>query len=264
MNNFQTEIAGKVAFLSGASGFLGQVIAYGLASSGVTLYLNGRDEEKLKNLSDSLNHKGYRSFIAPFDLSREDETKHFFKNFKENRLDIVVHSAYSGPSGTIETSSSDDFTNSYQIAVISIQNFTKAALPMLRKAKEKFGDASVINISSMYGMVSPNLNIYKSADESNPPFYGAAKAALIQWTKYAACEFAKEGIRFNSISPGPFPSLIAQNENKDLMTEIKKKVPMSRLGNPSESIGPVLFLANPSSSYVTGINLPVDGGWTAW
>lgn len=264
MKNVQTEIAGKVAFLSGASGFLGQEIAYGLASAGVTLYLNGRDEEKLKNLSSSLNHKGYKSFVVPFDLSDEEEVKHFFRNFKENRLDIIVHSAYSGLSGTIETSSSNNFMDSYQIAVIAIQNFIKAALPLLRKAKEEFGDASVVNISSMYGMVSPNLNIYKNADESNPPFYGAAKAALIQWTKYAACEFAKEGIRFNSISPGPFPSLEAQKENKDLMIEIRKKVPMSRLGNPSEIIGPVLFLANPSSSYVTGINLPVDGGWTAW
>ena len=264
MKNVQNEITGKVAFLSGASGLLGQEIAHGLASAGVRLYLNGRNEEKLKNLSDTLNQKGYKSFIVPFDISNEEEIKHFFKNFNENRLDIIVHSAYSGLSGTIETSSSNDFMESYQISVISIQNFTKAALPMLRKAKEEFGDASVINISSMYGMVSPNLNIYKNADESNPPFYGVAKGALIQWTKYAACEFAKEGIRFNSISPGPFPSLEAQKENKDLMMEIRKKVPMSRLGKPSEIIGPVLFLANPSSSYVTGINLPVDGGWTAW
>ena len=73
MKNVQNEITGKVAFLSGASGLLGQEIAHGLASAGVRLYFNGRNEEKLKNLSDTLNQKGYKSFIVPFDMSNEEE-----------------------------------------------------------------------------------------------------------------------------------------------------------------------------------------------
>ena len=264
MKNKKMGISGKVAFLSGATGYLGQEIAEGLACEGAIIYLNGRDEKKLKKLSDTLNKKGYRSYIAPFDFSDEKEIENFFTNFKENRLDIIIHGAYAGGSGTVETASSEEFVRSYNVSTISIQNFTKAALPYLRKAKKNFGDASVINIASMYGVVSANLNVYKNSNESNPPFYASAKAALIQWTKYAACEFAKEGIRFNCISPGPFPSSDAQKKNKDLMKKLTNKVPMFRLGHPSEMIGPVLFLANPSSSYVTGINLPVDGGWTAW
>ena len=124
-------------------------------------------------------------------------------------------------------------------------------------------DASVINIASIYGLVSPHLKIYQK-NNINPPFYGASKAALIQWTRYAAVEFADKGIRFNSVCPGPFPSQAAQTENPKLMKEIIKNVPLGRLGKSSEIVSSLLFLASSGSSYVTGSNITVDGGWTSW
>jgi NAD(P)-dependent dehydrogenase (short-subunit alcohol dehydrogenase family) len=126
------------------------------------------------------------------------------------------------------------------------------------------GGASVVNIASMYGSVSPDPSIYGTSGANNPPSYGAAKAGLIQFTKYAACHLAAEGIRVNCISPGPFPAKRYLDQDPEFKGRLQKKVPMGRTGDPQELQGPLLFLASDASSYVTGINLPVDGGWTAW
>ena len=134
----------------------------------------------------------------------------------------------------------------------------------MRKAVQQNGEASVINLASMYAMVNPDQRIYVSAAEVNPPFYGAAKAALIQWTRYAACEFGAEGIRVNSISPGPFPSEAVQKNNPAFIEKLASKVPMRRIGLSDEIKGPTLFLASSASSFVNGTNIVVDGGWTCW
>ena len=263
MNEFFS-IKDKVALITGATGYLGKSMAKGLAKSGALVYLNGRNEKKVNELILELEKQGLQVKAAVFDVTNKNEIKSFFSNFDHKNLDIIVNNAYSNSSGSVETAKSEDYALSYEVTQISAHNIVQCALPYLRNAFKINGDASVINIASMYGMVSPDLSIYDSKEVSSPPFYGAAKAALIQWSKYAACEFAKEGIRFNSISPGPFPSTETQKSNSHLITKIINKVPMHRIGQPNELIGPVLFLASPSSSFVTGVNLAVDGGWTAW
>ena len=116
----------------------------------------------------------------------------------------------------------------------------------------------------MYGLVSPDLRVYDSALGSNPPFYGAAKAALLQLTRYAACELAKDKIRVNGLCPGPFPAPAVSDEHPHLLDKLTHKVPLGRVGIASEIAGPAVFLASDAASYVTGATLPVDGGWTAW
>lgn len=263
MNN-RFDLTGRVAFITGAAGYLGQKMACGLAEAGAKVYINGRSEEKLVGLSERLKSVGLNVIPAPFDITNEDEIEAFFSTFEEGALDVIVNNAYSGQAGTVETALAQSYRDSYDVVMVAAQNITQRALPLLRVARKKNGDASIINVASMYGMVSPDISIYSSKNAANPPFYGAAKAALIQWSKYAACEFAKEGVRVNSISPGPFPSEEVQKTNSVLVQKIVNKVPMERLGQPDELIGPLLFLASSASSYVTGANIPVDGGWTAW
>jgi NAD(P)-dependent dehydrogenase (short-subunit alcohol dehydrogenase family) len=252
-------LANKSALITGATGYLGEIMALSLAKSGVKVYINGTNKEKVDRLIAKIN---LNAEPAIFDVTNEDQVKNFFNSISNESIDILVNNAYFGNSGSIETSTNQDYLSSYDITVIAAQNIVKSAMPMLKQACTINGQASVINITSMYGMVSPDINIYESKKQSNPPFYGAAKAALIQWTKYAACEFAEYGIRFNSISPGAFPDITKQN--KDLINKIEKKVPMRRVGRPEELIGALIFLASNSSSYVTGSNIVVDGGWTAW
>lgn len=116
----------------------------------------------------------------------------------------------------------------------------------------------------MYGSVSPDPSIYGTSGLNNPPYYGAAKAGLIQLTRYAACHLAADRIRVNCISPGPFPSPQALERDPGFHGRLNAKNPMRRTGEPAELAGPLLFLASDASSYVTGTNLAVDGGWTAW
>jgi NAD(P)-dependent dehydrogenase (short-subunit alcohol dehydrogenase family) len=252
----------KVAFISGASGYLGAYMAASLSKAGAQVYINGRNKSEVFGLVDKLTHEGLNVKAAVFDITDKRKIDNFFDTLESGTIDILINNAYFGGSGSIQTASSKEYMASFDISVVSSHNIFTKALPFLRKAKTINGDASVINIASMYGMVSPDLSIYKSKKVSNPPFYGTAKAALIQWTKYAACEFAEEGIRFNSISPGAFPSGKAQ-ENIELIENIKKKIPMNRIGVPEDLIGALIFLASRSSSYVTGSNIVVDGGWTA-
>jgi NAD(P)-dependent dehydrogenase (short-subunit alcohol dehydrogenase family) len=169
-----------------------------------------------------------------------------------------------GGAGSIEHAESEAYAASYGVTVVAAQNLLKSMLPNLRLAVKQSGDASVINMTSMYALVSPDQRIYESANAVNPPFYGAAKAALLQWTRYAACEFGKEGIRVNAVSPGPFPSLAVQSTNPRLVKKLIEKVPMARIGASDEIKGPLLFLASTAASFVNGANVVVDGGWTSW
>jgi gluconate 5-dehydrogenase len=121
----------------------------------------------------------------------------------------------------------------------------------------------IINISSMYGIVSPDSRIYGDSGYNNPPDYGAGKAAIIQFTRYSACHLACDGIRVNTISPGPFPGAEVQ-QNKTFMSNLENRVPLGRIGRPDDLKGAVVFLASNASSYVTGQNIVVDGGWTVW
>lgn len=99
---------------------------------------------------------------------------------------------------------------------------------------------------------------------NSAPHYGAAKAALLQFTRYAACHLAPLGIRVNAVSPGPFPPQSVCQTQPEFCGALAGAVPLGRLGEPADLSGAVLFLASPAARYVTGVNLPVDGGWTAW
>jgi len=123
---------------------------------------------------------------------------------------------------------------------------------------------SIVNVASMYGMVSPQPELYRDHPQyHNPAAYGAAKAGVIQFTRYTACHLAGSGIRVNCLSPGPFPRDEVRNDAA-FAERLCERVPLGRVGSPEEIVGPALFLLSDASSYVTGHNLVVDGGWSAW
>jgi len=256
---------GKVALVTGAAGHLGQSIVKALCETGAHVILNGRTAAKIEQLAEKMINQGYKVSTAIVDITNERELIKYFKRFNNDRLDIIVNNAYAGKSGCMEGVSENDFALTYQVVVTAAFRIIQLARPFLETAaKQNSGGASVINIASMYGTVSPDLGIYGNSGLNNPPYYGAAKAALIQLTRYMACQLAPAGIRVNCISPGPFPREEIVLNNPQFYKELCRKNPMNRIGRPDELKGPVLFLASDASSYVTGINLPVDGGWTTW
>jgi NAD(P)-dependent dehydrogenase (short-subunit alcohol dehydrogenase family) len=256
-------LSGKTVLVTGASGHLGTAIARGLAEAGAHLLVNGRTTSRVRSLVTKISSMGGSAESAVFDVCSESSIAEFFEGKRDQPLHGLVNNAYSGRAGSIVKSTPADFRNSYEIGLIAPHNLVLAALPMLKLAAAN-GGASVINIGSMYGMVSPDLQVYDDLEYANPPYYGAAKAALLQWTRYAACEFGCQNIRFNSISPGPFPSDKVARENPNFVARLAEKVPMGRIAAPEELIGPVVFLASDASSFVNGSNIVVDGGWTCW
>lgn len=126
------------------------------------------------------------------------------------------------------------------------------------------GKGSIVLFSSMYGSVSPDPGIYLEPMIPNPLEYGVGKAGIQQMARYLAVQFGKSGVRCNAISPGPFPNPTIQLQQPDFIERLSAKVPLGRVGQASEIAGAAAFLVSHESSFITGINLPVDGGWTAW
>jgi NAD(P)-dependent dehydrogenase (short-subunit alcohol dehydrogenase family) len=126
------------------------------------------------------------------------------------------------------------------------------------------GSGSIILFSSMYGTVSPDPRMYEAPMAPNPIEYGVGKAGIQQMARYFSVQWGPRGVRCNSISPGPFPNPNFQRDLPDFMQRLANKVPLGRIGLADEIAGPVAFLLADASSYVTGHDLAVDGGWTAW
>jgi NAD(P)-dependent dehydrogenase (short-subunit alcohol dehydrogenase family) len=258
---------GRVAFLSGATGHLGPRMAWALADAGAHVILNARHRGKLDTLADDLVNHGRKASVACFDVTDGNAVRDQVASIDENhrRLDILVHNASAGRPGTIDSASAEDFDQLYGVNVVAAFELLQTSLSLLKKsAKDRIGGASVITVASMYGMLSPDPSIYGTSGANSPPYYGAAKAGLIQLTRYAACHLAQDRIRVNCISPGAFPAAQYLDRDSGFHDRLTAKNPMRRTGDPDELQGPLLFLASDASSYVTGINLVVDGGWTAW
>lgn len=261
MKNNLFDMSGLTMLVTGATGYLGKEMCLGLAETGATILVNSRNLEKIEALVLELQELGYNAEPAQFDITKEEEISDFLRSYN-GALSGIVNNAYYGKGGTIESSSSEDYALAYDITVTAAHTLFRSCLPLLKESVRKHGYASVINIASMYGCVSPDLGVYATPEGSNPPFYGAAKAALIQWTKYGACEFGHQGIRFNAISPGPFPN--PEFNKAEFTAQLSQKVPMQRVGVAKEIQGPIVFLASKASSFVNGTNINVDGGWTVW
>ncbi len=259
---------GNVAILTGATGYFGRVFAHALCEAGAEVLLVARSVDALDSLKNELAARSHaRVSTHAVDLRNDDALRTFVEKTtrEHNKLDIIVNNAYSGKPGTVESSDVDAFREAYDITVTAAFRLVQCLRPLLTKAGHlNRSGASVINIASMYGVVSPDPEIYGDSGSNNPPYYGTAKAGLIQLTRYLACHLASSGIRVNSISPGPFPPKALAKSAPRLYEELCRKVPLGRIGLPEELIGALLFLASDASSYVTGMNLPVDGGWTAW
>lgn len=256
-------LEGRTALVTGAAGHLGAAIARALSGAGATLYLAGRRVEPLETLAAEL---GASAHVLSLDVTDSTAIAEALSVIEADRgrLDVLVNNAHSGRTGTLETARADDYANAFAVSVQSSAELVRLGLPLMRKAVSLAGQASVVNISSMYGMVSPDPAIYGDSGHNSPPYYGAAKAGILQYTRYAAVHLAPERIRVNAISPGPFPKQKVAQSMPELWDVLNAKPPMKRVGQPHEIGGAALFLASDASSYVTGINLPVDGGWTAW
>jgi NAD(P)-dependent dehydrogenase (short-subunit alcohol dehydrogenase family) len=249
---------GRTAFVSGARGHLGRVMTRALAQAGAHVIVNGRDDAQLRLFEEELRAQGHSVARAAFDMAETAQLRAFFAGLE--RLDILVNNAVSMQVKAFSVLQPSDFAETYASAVTAAFEAARAALPALKRAAAVAGEAAIVNVSSMYGLVAPDARLYASPDGQSPFHYGPAKAALSQLTRHLAAEFGPYRIRVNALAPGPFP---AQAEG-EFAERLKGRTMLGRLGTAEEIGGPLLFLASPASSYMTGATLNIDGGWTAW
>lgn len=256
------DLTGKTIIVTGGTGHLGKAMCEGLASMGANVAIASLDNNKISSFAEQLceiyggNHQGFKLDISNVS-SIQESFNEIITTFK--KIDVLINNASYSSMGSIEESCDEDWYNGIDGTINAVYRCTKHLLPhMLENNK-----GNIINIASMYGVVSPNPAIYGDSKQNNPANYGAGKAAIIQFTKYIACHYGTRGIRANSISPGPFPKPTVQ-QNGRFIKELENRTALGRIGQPEEMKGVAIFLSSDASDYITGQNICVDGGWTAW
>ena len=254
------DLTGKVAVVTGGAGWLGTAMSEALAEAGARVVVTSRTLEKCQALVDRL---GERHLALQFDLTDEASIREMIDTAATHmgRIDVLVNNALAGRSCAIGSATADDFDKALSWGVTS---YFVAARQAARHMREHGDGGSVINIASMYGMVASYPSAYEGLDVNSPPNYHAVKGAVLQLTRHLAVYWAADRIRVNAISPGPFPKDDARQVTPEFLRRLCDKVPLGRMGRPHELKGAAVFLASGASSYVTGHNLVVDGGWTAW
>lgn len=254
-------LKGQVAVITGAAGWLGAAMSRALAEAGATVVVTSRERERAEEFAATLPGTGHVGLA----LAQENtETLDAFVAEvveRVGKIDVLVNNAYGGTGPKIDTATAEDFDRSFHTGVTAYFILARAVVNHLRG---RGAPGSIINIASMYGLVASYPEVYVGYQIGSPPNYHALKGGLIHLTRHLAVYWAKDNIRVNAISPGPFPPPRVNDANPGFVEKLSEKSPMGRMGRPEEVKGAVVFLASAASSYITGQNIIVDGGWTAW
>jgi NAD(P)-dependent dehydrogenase (short-subunit alcohol dehydrogenase family) len=270
-------LEGKTAVLTGASGFLGRTFCLALLANGARVVALGRSD-RLKQEAErwAAEFGADKIAVEQIDMYDREALDSLCRRLaaEEKSIDILINNAhelgaatgFNVPEGSLENSTFDQWQRNLQGGVYwAVQTTQTLGLRMKQQ-----GSGSIINIATMYASVAPRPQLYEGTTSLNPPGYSASKAALAAFTRYTASFWGATGVRANCISPGPFSNTedvgTGQNaveEDSPFVKKLKGYTVLNRIGRPKELCGALLFLASDASTYVTGQNLNVDGGWTA-
>ena len=255
------DLTGKTVLLTGAAGYLGSAMSRGLAEAGARLICTSRNqsraEEAAKRLNDisDVGHLG----IA-LDHMDEDSILAGFENAVEQvgSIDIVVNNGNEPVPNDLKKVSGAEFTRQLQNA----SGFFLLSRCLRNHVVQRKACGNVILIGSMYGSVASYPDAYEGICNASPVAYHALKGGIIQMTRHLAAYWAADNVRVNCLSPGPFPN--PESAPSEMVDRLCEKLPMKRMGINHELKGAIVFLASDASSYMTGQNVVIDGGWTAW
>jgi len=245
------DLTGNVAVVTGGNGGIGRAIAIGLAESGASVAILGRNEEKNQSVLKELKAIGNPAIAINIDLTKRDDLKPAIKTIEDTigPISILVNNAGNvSLSGGILNETTSDWDNVIETHLNATFLLSKyAAESMIQNKRGK-----IINIGSMYSYFGSGLI----------PSYAAAKGAIIQLTKSTAIEFAPHNIQVNAIAPGWFETeMTAPVKTMPLNDEIIARTPAGRWGQTEELAGTAVFLASKASDFVTGETIRVDGGY---
>ena len=254
------DLRGQVALITGGTGHLGSAMSRALAEAGATVVLGSRDRSRADAAAAALpvivgaEHAGLELDQMDADSIEcgIDETIE-----RHGRINILVNNGHEPLADDLTTVTGEQFNR--QLA--NATGYFLLARCVHNHAVASGQSASIIMLGSMYGMVGSYPEAYEGISQASPVAYHALKGGVIQMTRHLAVYWARDGVRVNCLSPGPFPGAGADERTVERLTT---KSPIGRMGLPSELKGAVVFLASEASSYMTGQNLVIDGGWTAW
>ena len=249
------DLKGNVAVVSGASSGLGKQMSFALARQGASLVILARRIERLEELKPKLLEEGAEKVIAlKCDVTSTKDIEEAAKKTEKEfgKVDILVNCAGSSKDKGVTEMSDEEWDFTIATDETSVFKMTRAFAKIMQK--NHYG--RIINIASMYGLVG-NTEIHTIA-------YHTSKGAVVNFTRAVAAELATSGITCNAICPGYFETELTKEvlDTQSFQDFAKTHVPMQRYGKPGELDAAVVFLASKESSYVTGLIMPVDGGYT--
>jgi len=247
-------LKGEIAIVTGAQGQLGSAICRYLSNSGAIVI--GLDKQLQEDKKEAHKYE----LLDIVNISAIAET--FSKIIDEfGKIDILINNAGVSTFEPFEDRPEEKFDWVMDVNLKGTFYCIQKYVELYDKLQLKKG--TIVNIASMYGMISPDFRIYTDCDRKNSEVYGATKAGIIQMTKYFAVHLADRNIRVNTVSPGG----IFNPENPqgpDFLKNYAYRCPMKRLADENEIAGAVLYLSGDMASYTTGQNIAVDGGMTSW
>jgi 2-deoxy-D-gluconate 3-dehydrogenase len=268
------DLTGRAAIVTGGVGLLGAEFCRTLAEAGASVAVLDLNASSSQTKADSLTQRGYTALGVSADITRPDSVNAALERVLSafGRLDILVNSAALDPKfdadamtrglapGAFEDYPLDQWNAAMNVNLTGLFLMTQACVkPMIAQGKK----GSIINICSTYGLNGPDQRIYIKDGQRvayKPVYYTVTKAGVLGFTKYLAAYYAGTEIRVNALTPGG----IFNNHEDYFEKNYSAKTILGRMAYKDEMNGALLFLASDASSYMTGNNVVVDGGWTAW
>jgi 2-deoxy-D-gluconate 3-dehydrogenase len=268
------DLTGRVAVVTGGVGLLGSEFCRTLAEAGAAVAIVDLNASAAQTVADTLAKSGYQALAISADITNADSINSMVEKVLSafGRLDVLVNSAALDPKfdpdavqkgitpGAFEDYPLDQWNAAMNVNLTGMFLVTQACVkPMLVQGKR----GSIINICSTYGLNGPDQRIYIKDGERvayKPVYYTVTKAGVMGFTKYLATYYAGTEIRVNALTPGG----VFNNHEEYFVKNYSAKTILGRMAKKDEMNGALLFLASDASSYMTGNNLVVDGGWTAW
>ncbi|MFC5411491.1 SDR family NAD(P)-dependent oxidoreductase [Larkinella bovis] len=258
------DLSGNIIIVTGGTGFFGAPISRALAEAGAHVVIASRNVKRCEEFAGELVGNGLAASGWELDLANEDQIHQFVSAVIERfgKIDVLVNNAVSR----------EGFKNLDQMEVAgweAAQKINSTGLMLITKAVVAHMKArqqgNIINIGSIQGTVGPNFPVYGNTGMTSPVNYTYDKWGMVGFTKWLANYYGKDNIRANCISPGGYgPGVEQMTGKEEFIVNYKRLTPLGRFADDKDIWGPIVFLASNASSYITGHNLPVDGGWTSW
>ncbi|MEZ0219354.1 MAG: SDR family oxidoreductase [Tardiphaga sp.] len=251
-------LEGKTAIVTGSAGLFGRQIAEALAEAGATTVLASRNLVALDELAGSMRERQLKVLTRRYDQGDESTITALLGSVvaETGGVDVLVNNAVVRPMRDWDyEGASQDFAESMRVNATGLYNMHR----VFGNHMASRGGGSIVNIGSIQGMVGPDFSLYEGLDWGCPPEYFFHKGGLLQLTRFVAAKLGSKGVRVNALSPGGF----SNNQDPRFVERYCARTFVGRMANQSDLKGAVVFLASDASTYITGTNLPVDGGYTS-